>query len=588
TNTICVGSSTTLTASGASSYTWTNGPNTSTNTVSPISNATYTVTGTDANNCINAATQNVIVNSLPIINISGINTICVGSSTTLTANGATSYTWTNGPNTSTNTVSPMSNATYTVTGTDANNCVNTAIQNVTVNFLPIINISDTNTICAGDTTTLTANGALFYVWSNNTNMANTTVSPASNTTYTVIGTDANNCSNSSSILIHVNPLPVIVILGTSSICIGQSTTISAIGATTYTWSGGSNTSSINISPTSDTNYVVTGTDINNCVNTATQTITVNLPPTITINGANSTCIGQSTTLSATGANTYTWTAGPGTAINIVTPLANTVYTVTGTDINNCVNTALHNVTIKSLPTISINGLTTICSGQTTTLTASGANTYVWSNGPTVSNDIVSPTVNTTYTVTGTDTNNCTNSALQLVTATPLPNVVINQGETNITSISGSLVTLEASGAVNYQWTSGNVSCTTCASITESPVANVQYCVTGTNSNNCSNNSCINILVQELCGDVFVPDAFSPNGDGVNDLFKVCGNCINKLTLQIFDRWGNKIFETTDPLSGWNGSVQGSEMNTGTYLYQANYTLNSGASSKMHGNFILIR
>ena len=487
-----------------------------------------------------------------------------------------------------NTVSPISNSVYTVSGTDVNNCVNTATQNVYVNALPTITISGTSTVCAGSTTTLTASGASAYSWINGPNAASNTVSPSANTSYTVTGTDANNCSNSSTVFIQVTALPVIVNLGASSLCKGQPTTLNLIGATTYTWSGGSNASSITIMPMADTNCVVMGTNLNNCVNTATISVTVHVPSAITINGANSTCVGQSIPLIANGANTYTWVAGPSGSAYTVTPLSNTIYTVTGTDLNNCINKATHTVSVIPLPIISITGTTVVCKGNTTTLTAIGASTYSWSNGSTSSANVVAPVSNTTYAVWAKDTNDCVNTISQLVTVSPLPDVLINQGEANLIITSGASVNLAASGAVHYQWTSGNVSCTACAMITESPTTNTQYCISGINSNNCSNTSCIDIIVQELCGQVFIPDAFSPNGDGVNDLFKVYGKCIDKLALQIFDRWGNQIFETSDPLSGWNGTFQGHEMNTGTYLYQANYTLNNGVSDKMHGNFFLIR
>jgi gliding motility-associated-like protein len=458
-----------------------------------------------------------------------------------------------------------------------------------VNTLPTITIVNvpTTAICAGNTATLTASGANTYVW--NTGMMGTTISPSPivTTNYIVSGTDGNNCTNTSIAIVSVNPLPSIIV-NASAICIGNTATLTAIGANTYTWSTGATGSTITQSPTSNTTYTVSGTDGNNCVNTTTQTVVVNALPTITINGASAVCLGQSTILTANGGISYVWTGGVNTATNTVSPTTNTSYTVTGIDANSCVNTATTNLTVNATPTLSITGAAIVCGGQPIILTASGATNYIWSGGVNTATNTVSPTSNTTYTVTGTNANNCSGTATQSVTVNPLPTVMINGGTALLNITSGSSVTLDASGGATYQWLSSSVSCTTCASITESPSANIEYCVTGTAANTCTNMACINIIVAELCGTVFIPDAFSPNGDGQDEVFLVYGNCITSLSMQIFDRWGNKVFETTSQANGWDGSYNGSMMNTGTYIYQASYTLNTGETDKVKGNLILMR
>ena len=142
--------------------------------------------------------------------------------------------------------------------------------------------------------------------------------------------------------ISVNSLPVISPIGnTSTICLGQSTTLSVSGAASYLWSTGSSSSSITVNPTSNATYSITGTGVNGCIKTETFTVQVNSLPTITISGNSTICNGTSTTLNASGATSYTWSTGSNLNQITVNPSSNTSYTVTGTDSNSCSNTKVH-------------------------------------------------------------------------------------------------------------------------------------------------------------------------------------------------------------------------------------------------------
>ena len=263
-NPICNGQSATLTANGATSYAWDNEVGAGNDkVVSPATTTTYTVTGTDNNNCSNTATITVTVNQLPNISISTVNPICAGQNATLTANGANSYSWNNNLGEGNNKqVSPATTTSYTVTGTGANGCTNTASVTVTVNQLPSVSISAVNPICNGQSATLTANGATSYAWDNEVGTGNNKeVSPATTTTYTVTGTDDNTCSNTATVTVTVNQLPTVSISEVSPICNGQSATLTASGATSYTWDnevGEGNGKQV--SPATTTSYTVTGTD----------------------------------------------------------------------------------------------------------------------------------------------------------------------------------------------------------------------------------------------------------------------------------------------------------------------------------------
>ena len=284
-NVLCSGDSTTLSASGAASYSWAPGNlSGSSVTVSPTANTTYTVTGTDANGCVNTATTSVNVNTLPQVNATATsNSICIGSSATLQSSGALSYAWSPGNlNGDSVIVSPTANTIYTVTGTNANGCVNTATASVNVNALPQVNATTTsNSICIGSSATLQASGALSYAWTpGNLSGDSLSVSPTANTTYTVTGTDANGCENTTAISITVNPLPQISVSSSAStFCITDANGNLIGSPSSGVWSG-PGVSGTTFSPASagaGTHTVVyTFTDANGCSNSDSLLMTVNL------------------------------------------------------------------------------------------------------------------------------------------------------------------------------------------------------------------------------------------------------------------------------------------------------------------------
>lgn len=240
--------------------------------------------------------------------------------------------------------------------------------------------------------------------------------------------------------------PTTGISGTSTICKGDSTMLTASGATTYSWSSGGSAATETVMPTSNKTYTVTGTDGNGCSTTATKTVTVMELPIISISGSSTVCSGNSTTLTASGALTYSWSSGGLSATETIMPTSNKTYTVTGTDGNGCSKTAAKIVTVKALPTLNITGISTICSGKSTTLTASGAATYLWNTGGSATTESVTPNINTTYTVTGIGLNTCSNTATKMVTVNPLPNIT--------TTLNGNTISANQAGAT-YKWLNCN-------------------------------------------------------------------------------------------------------------------------------------
>ena len=495
--TICTGSSTSITAGGASTYSWSNGLGTGTpKTVSPTTSLTYTVTGTDVNSCTNTANAVVIVNPLPTVTTAVGGAICSGGSTSITASGASTYSWSNGLGTGTpKTVSPTTSFTYTVTGTDVNSCTNTANAIVTVNTLPTVTAGG-GTICNGGSINITAGGANTYSWSNGLGTGTPkTVSPTTSFTYTVTGTDLNSCTNTANAVVTVNSLPTVTATS-GAVCIGSSYTITASGASTYTWSGGGTGATKAVSPIAVSTYTVTGTDSHSCTNSATAIVTVNSLPTVTAGGG-AICSGSSINITAGGASTYSWSNSLGTGTpKSVSPTTSTTYTVTGTDVSSCTNTANAVVIVNPLPTVTTAVGGAICSGGSTNITASGASTYSWSNGLGSSNPVtVSPAITTTYTVTGTDGNACTNTANAVVTVGgALPIITFTTNPSSGSICVGDIASITASGADIYVWSNGLGSSNP---LTVNPTTNTTYTVTGTNTFGCSNTATTVITVNSF-------------------------------------------------------------------------------------------
>ena len=401
---------------------------------------TYNDTLVAVNGCDSIIATTLILDPLPTPSITpnGPTTFCIGDSVTLTSSSTTGNVWSPGGSTAQSVV-VTTTSSYTVTVTDNKGCSGvSAATNVTVNALPTVIASGAASICTGDSATLTATGASTYVWDNGAGTGSpVVVFPTVTTTYTVTGTDGNTCQNTDQVTVTVNGLPTVVASGTDTICQGNSTTLTATGASTYIWDNGAGTgSAVVVSPSLTTTYTVTGTDGNSCENTDQVTITVNTLPTVTASGVDTICLGDSTTLTASGAFTYVWDNGAGSGSSVtVSPTTTTTYIVTGTDGNSCENTDQLTVTVNSLPTITAGGATSSCSGDSATLTATGASTYLWDNGAgSGSSVVVSPTSTTTYTVTGTDGNSCENTDQVTVTVNPM--TLIDSVSTTNTSACG--------------------------------------------------------------------------------------------------------------------------------------------------------
>lgn len=467
--TICNGSTAVLSASGAVSYTWNTGSNGS--SININNSGTYIVTGANSSGCTSSNTITVAPGQSPALTTGGSSSICIGSTATLTANGATSYTWNTGAQTNSIITSPTASIVYTVSGSSSGmSCIGTQTIGVTVNSFLTLGIAGSSFVCTGSQGLLVTNGADTYTWNTGSQSATLNINPTTNTSYSVAGTNTlTGCTGSIALTVTVNPLPQITV-NNSSICPGQTTIVAASGAGTYTWSNGSLTASATVNSAGV--YTVSGAS-SGCINTQTVNVNQLSALVININGTTSVCLGENALITANGAGTYTWNTGViSNSLNISEIISNSTYSVTGTDNSTgCINTQTFNIAVNPLPSVVISGNNVTCDDAFTTLSASGADTYLWNSGATVSNITVNPSINTTYTVVGTNSlTGCENSAVITVSTGATPNISVTGG----TICAGVPFTLVAEGASSYLWSIGAITNT----VIVSPIVNAIYSVVG--------------------------------------------------------------------------------------------------------------
>lgn len=486
---ICSGQIFTINPSGASIYTISGGSN----TVSPISLTNYTVNGTSVDGCLNlnSAISTVTVNANPSLTVSVSGSICAGSTLNVSASGANSYTWNTNSNLATINVSPSVNTTYTVNARSLAGCQSSATANAIVAQNPTVNITGSSGICTGQTASLAASGAITYSWSTGATTSSITSTPGSNTTYTVTGTDSQGCKTTTTQLVTVAASLSISILGSSSICIGQSANLTGSGGVTYTWNTGATSSTIAPSPSVTTSYSVIGAS-GTCSNTAFTTVSVNPNPTVSVSGNMTFCSGESTTLTASGANSYSWSSGQNTSSIVLTPSVPLNYTVTGTNSFGCSQSTVAPIVVNPLPVIGVTqSAASVCVNSPATFTSTGANTYTWSNSATGTTTSFSPSVTAVYSVNGTNSFGCVGTKTFVINTIALPVLTITPVSATVCSLSQ--LTLNATGATTYTW-NGSLNSQT-ASFT--PNSSTTYTVEGVNSFGCLGSRTIAVTTNSL-------------------------------------------------------------------------------------------
>lgn len=617
---ICNGQSVTLVAPpGATSYAWQHdGSSGQTVTVTPSTTQTYycEVSGLCDYKQMLDVTVTVIPNPTVAITQGSATAICEGSSLILNATGATSYIWDIPASGSTVTVSPTGTTSYTVTGTE-NGCSATASITVSINPNPTLSVnpSATNADCGGSNGAL--NGAiavganpLSYTWTN----GSTTVGTSLNLTnipagvYYLTVEDGNTCSAQFGPFDIINPgaPPASTILvNDATPCLDSDVLLSAtnsVAGATFTWSGpggfSANTSSItlgNVSSADVGTYCVTAS-FAGCTGPSTcQSITLSPPPSVDISalGNDTTiCENASFELTAGGAVNYVWTgpggftsSNPSVLVNNASAINTGLYTVTGTDSNGCSSSADILISFIPTPTIDLNAdqsTQTYCGGGIAILTATGASNYIWTGPDNFSdqgaNVVILDLAQASegyYVVVGSDSEGC--SASDSLFITVVTNVPASaQGDTSLCP--GELLLLTGAGGASYTWSGpqGFYSNEPNPSVPNIDFAQAGwYVLTVVDVNGCLGYDSTFVDISNDAGCLFIPNLITPDFDGKNDLWVINGiEKYENAVVQIYNRWGNMIYEASPYLNNWDGipnhgaSIDGQDdrVPNGTYFY----------------------
>lgn len=348
--------------------------------------------------------------------------------------------------------------------------------------------------------------------------------------------------------------------------------------------------------------------VNGCADTVFQRVVVQASPVVRTGNDARICLGQSWPLQATGANTYAWSpaaglSNPAIANPIARPVQTTTYIVIGTSSNGCSGTDSVVVEVVRPFQVSITGEDTLCIGDRTQLFASGAVNYQWSptiglSNPNIANPIAQPNTTTRYRVVGTDPYNCfTDTAFIVVAVGQYPTVELGTGANVVAGTPFTMNPQITNGPIrNYQWTPTTLlSCTNCPRPVATINNNIVYRLEVENQFGCKASDTIGFRV--FCdqqAQVFVPNAFSPDGDGLNDVLMVRGKGITAVRyFRIFNRWGQVVFERSniqvnDPAQGWDGNINGVPAQPDVYVFTAEVQCTAGGTYTYKGNVTLIR
>jgi len=577
---ICQGQTDTLIASGGSSYSWSTGATTQTILINPSVLTTYTVIAVSGS-CADTATATVTVNPAVTASISNDTTICAGQNVILTASGGTNYSWSTGASTFSIGVNPTLSTTYSVMVSNGN-CFDTASVNVTVISSATIGITNDTSVCQSQSVTLTVSGGTSYVWSTGATTTSLIVTPANTTTYSVVVSNGT-CANSATVQVAVAFPFTAVISNDTTLCQGPTIVLTVSGGNQYLWSNGDTTSSISVAPSTTTTYSVLASN-GGCFDTASVNVTVNPTPVVSISKDTTICRYQTMTFTASGGTSYLWSTGSTKSSIIVQPSSTTIYSVTVSN-GTCSATGNVTATVNNVVGATITGTTTLCDGHSTTLSATGGIYFYWITGDTTQSISVAPSITTPYWV-WVSNGTCIDTARVTITVIPAPTVTAG---TDTMILIGTTVTLSGTGGPNYNWTPATgLSCTACPNPSASPTATTTYVLTVTYGNGCSNSDSVTVSVDVKCGEVFVPNAFSPNHDGENDVLTVKNNCIKSMSFIIYDRWGEKVFESEDVKKGWDGTYNGKSLNSAVFVYYLNALLYTGQLVTQKGSIHLIK
>ena len=348
------------------------------------------------------------------------------------------------------------------------------------------------------------------------------------------------------------------------------------------------------------------TNSSGCTDTISKTIEAYSIPNVSAGRDTFICKLRGINLQATGASTYNWSPSTGlsctTCANpLATPAGEINYIVKGTTIHGCSASDTLKVIVKYPFKITYGNRDTLCRGESAKLFATGANNYVWTpaaglNNPLSASPTATPDTTTNYMVVGKDNKNCfTDTGHVFIKVYPIP--VVNAGDDQRINVGKSLDLMPSISAdvtqVLWSPTTG-IFRNSYPGITIKPVTNTEYTVKVINGGGCTAEDKVNIIVTCDGSNIFIPNTFSPNGDGANDIFYPRGSGLFKIkTLRIFNRWGQVVFEkndfnANDPSAGWDGTFRGAKLNPEVFVYTIDIICDNNTILNYKGNVALIQ
>ncbi len=538
-------------------------------TATPTDTVMYIVTVTDtASGCI--LIDSIQINVIPSFPVTAMNdtALCHSVNLPLTvthgAVGAVTYDWQpagllNDNTLASPTITSDADTTFYVTVTDGQGCSNIDSVHVTILYTDVFLGNDTS-LCQGETLTLDAGNYVSYQWSTSPNDTLQTITINASGTYSVDVVNAEGCFAQDTITVVVFQLPVVNLGPDTALCDGLSVDLDAANAgSTYDWSTNETTQIITVTTTN--NYSVTVTDGNGCQNSDDINVTFNPLPVIDLGVDQTVCENQVVVLDAGNAGAiFNWS----TTENTQSIIANNTdtYWVEVTNQFNCTSTDTVDVTIITHPIVDLGPDTALCHGESLMLIAGNPTFYSnWSTSE--FGDTIVVTTSDLYSVSVTN-GYCTTTDQIDVIFNPLPQPLPYNDTTFCDwDIPGMAVLDAGNQGATYLWSTGETTQQITVNNDET------FYVTITTPENCAGTDSVevNIFCQPT---IYVPNSFTPNGDGRNDYFQAYGENIVEFEMFIFDRWGQLIFHSEEMNLAWGGTYDGTPVQQDVYVWKIKY------------------
>jgi gliding motility-associated-like protein len=624
-STYCALDSIQLNASGSGSFSWTPNnfilnANTATPTVFPPVPTRYYVT-LNANGCISRDSVNVNpVNNLTA-SVTGPGSICEEDTVLLSGSSNRSnvtWQWNNpgtlsAPNAQQTNAFPITTTNYLLTVRWGRNCIATAPKTISVTPLAIPVVSPGASLCKGSPgVPISASGGNTYTWTPATglsaaNIANPIARPDTTTTY-VVKVGVTGCSKlrDDSVTVTVRPLPLLTLINDTLICSIDTLQLTTTGTGSFSWTPNYNISSITggsplVSPDVPTWYYTTLTDGFGCQ--SKDSVKVDVKLFVTLDAGNDTTICRTDGFNintVSDALSYKWT--PSTYLDrddvkrpFATPLSTTKYYVTA-NIGKCQSNDSVTIRIVPYPNARAGNDTLLCPGTSGQLFATGGSSYFWSPTTFLSSNtiadprVITPTGGIRYIVTVTDTLGCPKPVRDTVWVRLHPRVFANAGPRDTTIVLGEPLQLNATGGDQYVWEPGDwLTSTIVANPVALPQSNIEYHLLATSNAGCEGRDSIRIKLYQVEASMYVPTAFTPNIDRLNDVLRPILLGMKSLSyFRVYNRWGQLLFSTTEKGKGWDGTFSGTPQPADTYVWMAEGVDYKNAVIRKKGYAVLIR